>query len=241
MFLFKSKINVTIIWPDESSSTHLLKKGMSIHELLQNVDYMKKEDIIAGNMNNIYCDLHEKIKKHSVIQLISLKTATGLQIYRNTAILILGYAIAKIFNKNILDIGPSIQFNYFFDLNINKKVSKSMLKRINKEFDSIVNSNLPIESIILPRNKAAKYFEKAGELSKAKLLKNLQSKTIKIYKIGNYYDICSKPVGVNTSIIQKYKFVLYSPGFLIECPRVEDNELKILNLAKTNKLSKLFL
>ena len=251
MFLFKSKINVTIIWPDESSSTHLLKKGMSIHELLCDIGYMEKEDIIAANMDNIYCDLHEKIKKHSVIQLISLKTETGLQIYRNTAILILSYAIAKIFNKNILDIGPSIQFNYFFDLDINfinkkinkinKKVSKSTLKKINKEFDNIVNSNLPIESIILPKNKAVKYFEKTEELPKAKLLKNLQAKTVKIYKIGNYHDICSNPVGVNTGIIQKYKFVLYSPGFLIEFPRVVDNELKILKLIKSNKLSKVFL
>ncbi len=241
MFFFGNKVNVTIEWPDNSSSIRQVKKSTSINELLQDIDHKGKQDIIAANINNTYCDLHEKINQHSIIRLISLKNKTGLQIYRNTAIFILGFAAAKIFGKNILDVGPSIQFNYYFDIETNKKVTGKMLKRIKKEFDSLVKANLLIERISLPRDKAVKYFRKAGELLKTSLIKSSQNKTIKLYKIGKYKNICDNPVGINTGIIQKYRFVLYSPGFLIEFPRVVNNELKILKLARPNKLSKIFL
>jgi len=241
MSIFNRKIHIYIETLEGNIISERFLKGVTVEQILEKINYSKKDLVISAIVNNVYTELNRGIYKNSIVKFVSLMSEKGLQIYRNTAILILSYAVKQIFQKNILNIGPSIQFNYFFDLQGYGKVSSSILKQIEKEFANIVNENLHIKSFYLPKRKAYQFYKKINDKEKMRFVLNVPYKSLKFYKINNFQDICDSPVATHTGIVSKYKFVPYSSGFLIEFPRIVKNKLKILKLAKPSKISKVFL
>ncbi len=215
--------------------------GKTCAEILNICRVPNKKEIIINLVNNTYTDLNHVITHDSEIQYISCKENTGLKFYRNSSVFILSHVINKLFHKNILNIGPSIYYNYYFDLHTDKKVDKKLLTKINKEFDKVINSESDITPIMLSEKEAVKHYEKQKEYYKVKLVKQLNADHIKFYKINNYMDICAGPMAPNTSIIKKYRFVLYPPGFMLEFPKVIKNKLKLYKSINPKKLSKVFL
>ncbi|MBU1076964.1 MAG: nucleoside kinase [Spirochaetes bacterium] len=223
------------------SSIEYVKTGTTAAEILKNSRVSNKKEIIVAIVNNVYCDLSKVINHDSDIQYISINQISGLKFYRYTTVFILSYVIFKLYKKNILNIGPSIHFNFYFDLQLNDRINNKNLKKIEQEFSRIVASNLKIQTVYLTKQEAIRYYEKHHDHDKVKLMQYLNKDQIKFYKIGNYYDVCAGPIALNTGIIKKYKFCLYPPGFLIEFPQIKKSRSKILKTVNPKKLSKVFL
>lgn len=230
-----------IIKSDKFSTIKYIAKGTTANEILDIIKFPNKKEIIAACVNNVYCDLSEKIRYDSEIYYISLQNKRSLEFYRNTTVFLISYVINKIFKKNILMIGPSILFNYYFDLQMEKKINNKILHQINKEFDNIVNSHLDIKTLYIPEKKAIKYYKEIKEFDKAMLIQYLNRDYIKFYKIDDFQDMCAGPLAPNTGMIKKYKFIMYPPGFLIRFPGLVKNKYKFLKSGTPKKLSKVFL
>lgn len=236
----KNEIQI-VIKGKKYSDILYVNKNITVEEILNHSNYPDKKKIIAALVNNVYHDLSEEILYDSQIEFISIKSNKGLRIYRSTAVFILSYVIKKIYSKNILNIGPSIQFNFYFDLQDKKKINNQMLLRLRKEFDNTVNANLKIEKLILTKKEAVNYYRKMKEQDKTYLAEDLNWDNIRFYKLNNFQDVCAGPIAPYTGMIKKYKFIPYPPGFLLVFPKIIKSRFKILKSVTPKKLSKVFL
>ncbi len=237
----QNEIQVTLKTFNNFSETRYVKINSTVEEILQQSHIPDKQEMIAAIVNNIYSDLSDRVEQASTICFISLRSRRGLEVYSHTATHILNYIIVNLFGKNLLSIGPSINYNFYFDLETDIKVTKSILKNIEKEFHNIVKSNVPIVKEKLSYQEAKKYFDSLGEEHKIKMLKNLNADFIPCYRIENYREFCHGPLANNTGLIKKFKLIPYPPGFLMVFPKVQRNKLKIDKVRTPKKLSKVFL
>ncbi|MDD5066764.1 MAG: nucleoside kinase [bacterium] len=235
------KIQIRVKALNGFSETIYVLSGQTLEEILLQSNIPEKKEIIAAVMNNQYADMSERVLSDMEVDFISIREDRGLEIYRHTATHILNYVIITLFGRNILHIGPSIQYNYYFDLGDERKMSKSLLRKIKKEFDSIVKSNERIEKVLMPLKEALKYYESMGDRNKLELLSGLKTDLVKCYRIENYREFCHGPLAVSTGIISKYKFIFYFPGFILEFPKVKKNKFKVFSIKKPRKLSKIFM
>lgn len=215
--------------------------GLTLQQILEISNVPSPKEIIAAVVRNSCADLSRTVSQDEQVYFISVRESRGLEIYRHTAVHILSYAVLNLFGKNILNIGPSIRYNYYFDLGDGERVTGSLLNRIKKEFDILVKNNIRIEKEILPKQEAVRYYEGLGDKNRVELLSGLRAEQVTLYRIENYREFCPGPLAQSTGIIAKYRFLLYPPGFLMVFPRTEKNRFGVFRLSASKKLSKIFL
>jgi uridine kinase len=216
-------------------------KKISVLDIIKNYNPDKKREIIACYINNKYADLTDSVENDSIIQFIYLNNEIGLNIYRDTAVHILAYVIKNIFNADLLRIGPSIRYNYYFDIDKKIKIDKKILKRIESKMLEIIKNDIPIKKELISKETAINFYKKKKEVDKANLIYNIPNKEIKFYSIENFKEHCQGPLATSTGIIKKFKIIDYPPGFLLVFPKIENGKLKIRYEKPPEKLSKIFL
>ncbi len=114
--------------------------------------------------------------------------------FRHTSSHILAQAIKRIWPEAKLAIGPAVDNGFYYDIDLDHKISEQDLLKIQKEMKKIVKANYPIERFELPREEAIKLAEERNEDYKVELIKDLpEDEVISFYKQGDFIDLCAGP------------------------------------------------
>jgi len=236
----RKKIQI-IIKKEGKDIIYYTERGTTLTQIIEKFKIAGKKNIIAAIVNNYLVDLSEQVNNNSEIEFVSVVTDKGLSIYRDTATHILAYAVKKIFGKDILNIGPSIRYNYYFDLESNIKIDKKLLKKIEKEMLNIIRKDISIKKEVIPAEEGIKFYEEKKEYDKANLIRTSGLEFVRFYFIENFGELCNGPLAPSTGFITKFKLVPYPPGFLLMFPKIYDGKLLIKYEKTPKKLSKVFL
>ena len=105
-----------------------------------------------------------------------------------------------------LAIGPAIENGFYYDFDMDHKISDQDLLKIQKEMKKIIKANYPLERFELPREEAIKFMEDKGEDYKVELIKDLpEDEVISFYKQGDFTDLCAGPHMESTGQIKAVK------------------------------------
>ncbi|MBN1897627.1 MAG: nucleoside kinase [Spirochaetes bacterium] len=235
----RKKIQV-VIKEINTTTIDYIERKTSISDLVKRIQIPPKK-IIAAYLNNNLVDLSANINHNSEIFLIRTDSSQGLSIYRDTAAHILALAVKKIFGRDILNIGPSIRYNYYFDLDIKVKINKRLLSQIENVMRSIIVKDLPIEKKIVPAKTGISFYRSKKEFDKADLIATSEMEYVKFYSIQNFQELCPGPVAPSTGFITQFKLISYPPGFLLLFPKLIKGKLLIKPDKTPKQLSKVFL
>ena len=93
--------------------------------------------------------------------------------YRHTTSHIMAQAVKNLWPDVKLAIGPAIENGFYYDFDMDHKISDQDLLKIQKEMKKIIKANYPLERFELPREEAIKFMEDKGEDYKVELIKDL--------------------------------------------------------------------
>ena len=79
--------------------------------------------------------------------------------YRHTASHILAQAVKNLWPDAKLAIGPAIDNGFYYDIDMEHKLSDQDLLKIQKEMKKVVQANHKLERFELPRAEAIKFME----------------------------------------------------------------------------------
>ena len=128
--------------------------------------------------------------------------------YRHTTSHIMAQAIKHIWPDAKLAIGPAIDNGFYYDIDMEHKLSDQDLMTIQKEMKKIIKANYPLERFELPRAEALKLMEDAGEPYKVELINDLpEDAVISFYKQGDFTDLCAGPHMDSTGQIKAVKLM----------------------------------
>ena len=134
---------------------------------------------------------------------------------RHSCAHVLAQAIFRLFpDKKIeLGIGPTIENGFYYDIDIDYKLTESDLSNIEKEMKKIIKDKLPIVKKILTKAEAIELFSKASQSLKVELIKELpENEEISCYTQGEFTDLCRGPHVENTGEIPPFFKLLHTAG-----------------------------
>lgn len=128
--------------------------------------------------------------------------------YRHTSSHIMAQAIKRLWPEAKLAIGPAIKDGFYYDVDLDHKITDDDLKKIQKEMKKIINANYPLEKSILSRDKALELMRQKDEDYKVEVINDLPSdEEISFYTQGEFIDLCAGPHVESTGKIKAIKLM----------------------------------
>ncbi|MBQ7630306.1 MAG: threonine--tRNA ligase [Selenomonadaceae bacterium] len=139
--------------------------------------------------------------------------AEYLHSLRHTASHIMAQAIKHLYGgadgKNVqLAIGPAIDTGFYYDIDMERKLTDEDLADIEREMKNIVKQNLKLERSVLSRTDALKKFSDEGEIYKVELITDLpEDAEISLFTQGDFTDLCAGPHVLSTGKVKAFKLM----------------------------------
>ncbi len=158
-------------------------------------------------VNGKIWDLRETVPATGEARILTLSDPQALEVLRHTAAHILAHAVTRLFPGTKLAIGPAIADGFYYDFRFEKPVSHEDLAHIEEEMRKIVEEDLPLERVWIPRAEAERLLRERGELYKLELLAEIPGEEISFYRQGEFLDLCRGPHLPSTGLVQHFKLL----------------------------------
>jgi threonyl-tRNA synthetase len=128
--------------------------------------------------------------------------------YRHTTSHIMAQAIQHLWPDAKFAIGPAIRDGFYYDIDMEHKLSEEDFPAIQKEMKKIIKQNLPLERFELPRDEAIKFVADKNQDYKVILINDLpEDEIISFYKQGDFVDLCRGPHLESTGAVKAVKLM----------------------------------
>lgn len=142
------------------------------------------KDAIAVKLDGQYFDLHRPLPHGGNFEVITSKSEEALEIIRHSASHIMAQAIKRLYPNAKFAIGPATKDGFYYDIDLDKKLSDSDLELIEKEMQKIVAEDAPFSRREISQRDALAYFAAKGDQYKVEILEELDG-DVSIYTQGN--------------------------------------------------------
>lgn len=129
-----------------------------------------------------------------------------LQVLRHTASHIMAQAIKRLWPEAKLAIGPAIDTGFYYDIDLEYRLSDNDLQKIEDEMKKIIKENLKVESFKLSREEAISLMKSKNEDYKVELIEDLpEDEELSFFKQGEFTDLCVGPHMTYTKALKVFK------------------------------------
>lgn len=194
-----------------------VKKGTRVLDLFSKEIQSSNNEIIACKFNNEVKGLNFKIPSEGSIELIDITDKDGMRVYQRGLIYVVAKAFHDIYPNALLTINYQLYHSMLCEID-NIEITDEMINKVDERVKEIIESNLPIERKVMPKEEAKLFYEKEKTL-KGKLQLDLEEKEgVTLYYCEDYYNYFYGVMPISTGCIKKYEISKYHDGFLIRYP-----------------------
>lgn len=216
-----------------------VEDGTTLLELSKDFTDCVKEQILVASVNHNICDLNYRIRSNSNIEFFDINSPYGFKTYQSSCMFILVAAVYFLY-KDAVEcwVEHSINNNFYCTFN-GLDVTEKNLTEIKKCMEDIVRKNYEIESCYLPIEDCFEILEENNLYKRLQSLKFVESGTVNLYKLKNFYDFFNDKIVPYTSYIKKFDLKKFENGFLLIFAN-KDNPLVLNEVRKYPKFSAVF-
>lgn len=183
---------ITIAFPD--GKTRDYTAGVTGYEIADSIAKSLAKAAIAVKINGALSDLSLPITESATISIVKREDADALELIRHDAAHVMAEAVQKLFPGTQVTIGPTVENGFYYDFYRNQPFTTEDFAAIEAEMRKIVERGDAFVREVWPREKAIEFFKAKGENFKVELIQDLPgSEDIKIYKQGEWLDLCRGP------------------------------------------------
>ncbi len=186
----QSHVNITM----SDGSVRTYDSGITGMGIANDISKSLAKAAIAVKLNGELSDLSLPIERDVSIEIIKRDAADSLEMIRHDCAHVLAEAVQSLFPGTQVTIGPTIENGFYYDFARNEPFSTEDFEAIEKEMRKIIERGDAFVREVWSREKALAFFREKGEAYKAELIEDLpESEEIKIYKQGEWTDLCRGP------------------------------------------------
>ena len=201
-----SEINVTL----QDGTVRRYPLGTTILEVAESISTGLKKNAVAGTTNGTLVDLNHAIDHDCLLELVTLDSQIGLNIYRHTTAHVMAQAIKRVYGAKAvkLGIGPIIEDGFYYDIEMEQPLSVDDLVAIEIEMERVIQENLPILRREVSREESIRIFRELEDPLKLELIADLPiDAVISLYEQGEFIDLCRGPHLPSTGRIKAFKLL----------------------------------
>jgi threonyl-tRNA synthetase len=193
---------ITLTFPDGSQRS--VRKGITGKELAESIAKSLAKRAVAISVDGKLADLADPIEANASIKILSRTDPEALELIRHDAAHVMAEAVQALWPGTQVTIGPVIENGFFYDFAKAEPFHPDDLGRIEAKMHEIIARNAPFTKEFWSRQKAKDFFKSKGELFKIELVDAIpEGEDLKIYKQGDWLDLCRGPHMTSTGQIGK--------------------------------------
>jgi len=157
---------------------------------------------VAMTLDGALTDLADPIDSDAKIEFVNREDPRALELIRHDAAHVLAEAVQNLWPGTQVTIGPVIENGFYYDFYRNQPFTPDDLTVIEKKMKEIIGRDKPFTKEAWSRDKAKQTFRDMGEQFKVELVDAIPAdQQIKIYKQGDWFDLCRGPHMTSTGKI----------------------------------------
>jgi threonyl-tRNA synthetase len=157
---------------------------------------------VAMALDGQLADLIDPIERDAKIEFINREDPRALELIRHDAAHVLAEAVQSLWPGTQVTIGPVIENGFYYDFFRNQPFTLEDLPIIERKMKEIIARDKPFTKEVWSREQAKKTFRDVGEIFKVELVDAIPAdQKIKIYKQGDWFDLCRGPHMTSTGKI----------------------------------------
>lgn len=178
---------------------------MNAFEILK--QFRLHQGALAARVNSCVVDLSTVVSEDALVEPIYADSEEGLNVLRHSTAHLMAQAVEILYPGTRFGIGPSIKDGYYYDMDVDTKISEEDLPEIEKQMQRLVKRAYPLEKLVLSKEDAINLFKEKQNVYKVELINEIEDSTVTIYKQGDYVDLCRGPHVRNTSQLGNFKLL----------------------------------
>lgn len=198
-------IMIQIVLKDGSKKE--FENGVKAIEVASALSEGLARSAVAAKINGEVRDLTAEVPDGASVEFLKFEDAEGKDVFWHTSTHIMAQAVKRLFPEARFGIGPALDNGYYYDIDLEHKLTAEDLEAIEKEMKNIVKEDLQIRRFELPPAEAKKLMEDRGEIYKVELIADIEDRgeNISFYEQGEYVDLCSGPHLPSTKKVKAFK------------------------------------
>ncbi len=157
---------------------------------------------VAMALDGTVVDLADPIGKDAKIEFLTREDPRALELIRHDCAHVLAEAVQTLWPGTQVTIGPVIENGFYYDFFRNQPFTPEDFAAIEKKMREIIARDKPFTKEVWSRDQTKKVFGDKGELFKVELVDAIPAdQEIKIYKQGDWFDLCRGPHMTSTGKI----------------------------------------
>src|SRR5437588_10712655 len=191
---------VALTFPDGARREY--PKGSTGLDVAKAISPSLAKRTVAMALDGELTDLNDKIEKDAKIEFLTREDPRSLELIRHDAAHVLAEAVQALWSGTQVTIGPVSENGFYYDFFRNEPFTPEDFAAIEQKMREIIARDKPFTKQIMSREEAKRVFRDKNELFKVELVDAIpKDQQIKIYKQGDWFDLCRGPHMTSTGKI----------------------------------------
>src|SRR6187551_1840317 len=191
---------VALTFPDGARRDY--PQGTTGLDIAKGISPSLAKRTVAMTLDGVVADLADPIERDAKIEFINREDQRALELIRHDAAHVLAEAVQSLWPGTQVTIGPVIENGFYYDFARNEPFTPEDLAAIEKKMKEIIARDKPFTKEVWSREQTKKTFRDMGENFKVELVDAIPAdQQIKIYKQGDWFDLCRGPHMTSTGKI----------------------------------------
>ncbi|MEJ7338014.1 threonine--tRNA ligase [Staphylococcus epidermidis] len=195
---------INIQFPD--GNTKEFDKGTTTEDIAQSISPGLRKKAVAGKFNGQLVDLTRPLEQDGAIEIITPGSEEALEVLRHSTAHLMAQALKRLYGDVKFGVGPVIEGGFYYDFDMDDKVSSDDFDKIEKTMKQIVNENHKIVREVVSKEKAKDFFK--DDPYKLELIDAIpEDESVTLYTHGEFTDLCRGVHVPSTSKIKEFKLL----------------------------------
>ena len=195
---------INIQFPD--GNTKEFDKGTTTEDIAQSISPGLRKKAVAGKFNGQLVDLTRPLEQDGAIEIITPESEEALEVLRHSTAHLMAQALKRLYGDVKFGVGPVIEGGFYYDFDMDDKVSSDDFDKIEKTMKQIVNENHKIVREVVSKEKAKDFFK--DDPYKLELIDAIpEDESVTLYTQGEFTDLCRGVHVPSTSKIKEFKLL----------------------------------
>jgi threonine--tRNA ligase len=182
------------------------ERGILALDVAKDISEGLARSVVGAKINGKVCDLMTPLTDDCDIEFLKFADKDGKMVFWHTSTHIMAQAVKRLYPNAKLGTGPALDNGFYYDIDLEEKLTVEDLEKIEKEMKNIVSESLDIVRKEVSRNEAIEIMKSRNEDYKIEIINGLpEDATISLYQQGEFIDLCAGPHLPNTKYVKAFK------------------------------------
>ena len=177
--------------------------GEKARDVAEKIGKRLARDAVVARLNGELIDLDAPLNGGGDFEVITRDSAEGLEVLRHSTAHAMAQAIVELYPGSKLTIGPPIENGFYYDIEVNGRITDEDLPRIEEKMREVVGRDLPIEREEISKAEAEELYK--DNPYKWEIVCDLEDGDITVYRQGEFFDLCRGPHVPSTGRLGAFK------------------------------------